>query len=94
MVPQAANTQKAVSDFFQNKRNILIYMLLKYLYNNYTVQAVAVLCPLQGLPKRKRGNSYKLLEANINTEHKEDIQLFYKNIHSSCKPKELGLPVW
>lgn len=35
-VPQAANTQKAVSDFFfQNKRNILIYMLLKYLYNNY-----------------------------------------------------------
>lgn len=35
-MPQAANTQKAVSDFFfQNKRNILIYMLLKYLYNNY-----------------------------------------------------------
>lgn len=34
-MPQAANTQKAVSDIFQNKRNILIYMLLKYLYNNY-----------------------------------------------------------
>lgn len=37
-VPQAANTQKAVSDHLsQNKRNILIYRLLKYLYNNYTL---------------------------------------------------------
>lgn len=37
----------------------------------------------------------KLLEANINTaKYVEDIQLFYKNMHTSCKPKELGLPVW
>lgn len=40
---------------------------------------------------RKRGNGYTLLEAKINTEHEEDRQLLYKNIHSSCKPKELDL---
>lgn len=86
--------------FFQNKKNILIYVLLKYLYNNYRLTKL-FLC---SVPSNKAFNletneekvkQLKLLEANINTaKYVEDIQLFYKNMHTSCKPKELGLPVW
>lgn len=32
---QQTHRRQCLIFFFQNKRNILIYMLLKYLYNNY-----------------------------------------------------------
>lgn len=75
-------------------------MLLKYLYNNYRLSRL-FLCSVPSSKafsfETKKEKVKHLLIINqrqiLTQPNVEQTQLYYKNMHTSCKPKGFGLPV-